>query len=197
MRSSKRTLFVCCLVPVGLVGLACKREERGLRASPPSAAAVRTISLTDFHAGATGSAPSTQQAGGSPIVPGHVSNEYEQNAFAMSEGQRLYEYFNCAGCHFHGGGGIGPPLMDDKWIYGSEPEQIWATVQEGRPNGMPSFRGKIADYQLWQIVAYVRSMSGLANKQAAPGREDHMSGKKPENSAEKMKPQQSTEPRPQ
>ena len=192
MTNSQRVMFF--LVPLGLAVASCKREERGLRVSPPSASAARTISLTDFHAGATGSAPATQQAGGSPIVPGHVSNEYEQNGYAMSEGKRLYNYFNCVGCHFHGGGGIGPPLMDDTWIYGSEPEQIHATILEGRPNGMPAFRGKVADYQVWQIIAYVRSMSGLADKGAAPGRDDHMSGKKPENSTEKMKPQQATEP---
>ena len=28
---------------------------------------------------------------------------------------------------------------------------------------MPSFRGRIPDAQVWQLVAYVRSMSGLAH----------------------------------
>ena len=65
----------------------------------------------------------------------------------MAEGQRLYRWYNCAGCHANGGGGMGPPLMDDKWIYGSEPENIVATILEGRPNGMPSFRGKVPDDQ--------------------------------------------------
>jgi mono/diheme cytochrome c family protein len=27
--------------------------------------------------------------------------------------------------------------MDDKWLYGSEPENIVASILEGRPNGMP------------------------------------------------------------
>ena len=31
--------------------------------------------------------------------------------------------------------------MDDKWIYGYEPEQIFATISQGRPNGMPAFGG--------------------------------------------------------
>ena len=67
---------------------------------------------------------------------------------------------NCTGCHAHGGGAIGPPLMDDSWIYGSHPDQIFATIVEGRPNGMPSFRGKLPDYEIWQLAAYVRSLSG-------------------------------------
>jgi cytochrome c oxidase cbb3-type subunit 3 len=72
--------------------------------------------------------------------------------------------------------------MDDVWIYGSAPENIYATIVEGRPNGMPSFRGKIPDSQIWQIVAYVRSMSGLASQGAAPARSDHMHAKPSEQS---------------
>ena len=39
----------------------------------------------------------------------------------IAEGQRLYNAFNCVGCHAHGGGAIGPALMDDLWIHGSDP----------------------------------------------------------------------------
>ena len=53
---------------------------------------------------------------------------------------------------------------------------------------MPSFRGKIPDYQIWQIAAYVRSMSGLVPKDVAPNRDDHMSGKPPESSTTRLQP---------
>jgi cytochrome c oxidase cbb3-type subunit 3 len=91
--------------------------------------------------------------------------------------------FNCVGCHAHGGGGIGPALMDGSWNYGSAPEQVHESIVQGRPNGMPAFGGKISDRQLWQLVAFVRSMSGLAPKDAAPQRSDHMSVKPPESQA--------------
>src|SRR5438477_6438488 len=126
------------LIALMLVLSACKREERGFRVQPPSAQAVSTISVSELH------------PAGASITPS-VKNEYEENAYAMSEGKRLYESYNCVGCHAHGGGGMGPALMDDVWIYGSAPEQIHATVLEGRPNGMPAFHGKIADHQVWQI----------------------------------------------
>ena len=103
-----------------------------------------------------------------------VVNPYERNAYAVAEGERLFGAYNCTGCHSHGGGGIGPALMDDEWIYGSDPENIFSTIVEGRPNGMPSFRGRIPNYQVWQIAAYVRSMSGLLAKDVAPARDDHM-----------------------
>jgi cytochrome c oxidase cbb3-type subunit III len=108
-------------------------------------------------------------------VPGAASRGgATATASAIAEGKRLYQQFNCVGCHGHGGGGIGPPLMDAEWIHGSEPHVIGTVIVEGSPNGMPAFRGKIPDAQLWQLVAYVRSLSGLLPPDTAPGRSDHM-----------------------
>jgi hypothetical protein len=105
------------------------------------------------------------------------SGSSEANASAVAAGKHLYERFNCVGCHGHGGGGIGPPLLDGEWIHGSEPATIFTVIVEGSPNGMPSFRGKIPEAQVWQLVAYVRSLSGLVPHDAAPGRSDHMQSK--------------------
>jgi cytochrome c oxidase cbb3-type subunit 3 len=114
----------------------------------------------------------------------------------MSEGKRLFSQMNCTGCHANGGGGaIGPALTDDKWIYGSEPDHIFATIVEGRPNGMPAFHGKLPDYEVWQIAAYVRSLSGNVSKDAAPGRNDDMQIGKPENSKKEEKPRNLAAPK--
>lgn len=86
---------------------------------------------------------------------------YINSRHAINEGKRLYAWFNCAGCHANGGGGMGPPLIDAAWIYGSAPENIFTTIMEGRPNGMPAFHGKIPEQEVWKIVAYVRSLGGL------------------------------------
>jgi cytochrome c oxidase cbb3-type subunit 3 len=53
---------------------------------------------------------------------------------------------------------------------------------------MPSFRNKVPNFQVWQLAAYVRSMSGAVSKDVAPGRDDDMSGKQPESSTEKLQP---------
>jgi cytochrome c oxidase cbb3-type subunit III len=157
---------------------ACKREQRPFRVDPPLAERINAKSLVSLAPG--GKAP-----------PPAAKNAYDENAYALSEGKRLYSQFNCVGCHAHGGGGMGPPLMDAKWIYGAEPEQVFATIIEGRPNGMPSFRGRLADFQVWQLCAYLRSMSGLVPRSAAPNRDDDMQGKPPENSVKKQPPKQS------
>jgi mono/diheme cytochrome c family protein len=118
--------------------------------------------------------------------------DYSKNAFALSEGKRLFSYMNCTGCHANGGGGMGPALMDSAWIYGSSPEEVFATVVRGRPNGMPAFGGRLPDYQVWQLAHYVRSMSGLAQRDAAPSRGDRMKHRPPENTIEPAKPRQAT-----
>ena len=161
----------------------CKREERTFRVEPPYLMSVTKVPVTSFGAGGPTTMP----------VP---ANEYEENAYAMAEGKRLFMFFNCVGCHANGGGGMGPPLIDDKWIYGSEPGQVFATIVQGRPNGMPSFMNKIPDHQVWQIAAYVRSMSGLVRKDAAPGRSDHMKNRPPENTIDPKSPTQGGVPSP-
>jgi cytochrome c oxidase cbb3-type subunit 3 len=126
--------------------------------------------------------------GGVPSAIGALLADYQENAYAMNEGKRLFDSYNCSGCHAHGGGSIGPALMDASWIYGSEPPNIFATIVEGRPNGMPSFRGKVPDFQVAQLVAYVRSMSGLAGKISSPSRNDTMNVKPPENTLDELPP---------
>ena len=76
----------------------------------------------------------------------------------------------------------------------SDPANIVATILEGRPNGMPSFRGKIPEQQVWELAAYIRSMSGLLAKDVAPGRTDHMAVKNPENETERRPPKQTATP---
>jgi cytochrome c oxidase cbb3-type subunit 3 len=181
MSSRFHKLPSALLLVLALVG--CKREERNFRGLPSSAAVskppVREVELV---------------AGG--VVPADSGpGPYDENAYAVSQGKTLYNQYNCSGCHFQGGGGIGPPLMDADWIYGSRPENIYETIAEGRPNGMPSFGGKIVPDQIWQIVAYVRSMSGLLRKDVAPGRDDAMQVRPQEQSTEKAKPVQSAIPK--
>jgi cytochrome c oxidase cbb3-type subunit 3 len=99
---------------------------------------------------------------------------HNREAREVSEGHQLFDAFNCSGCHAHGGGGMGPALMDSRWIYGSAPQTIFATIHDGRPNGMPAFGGRIPDDQIWKLVEYVRSMSRQVRFDVIPARDDHM-----------------------
>jgi cytochrome c oxidase cbb3-type subunit 3 len=55
---------------------------------------------------------------------------------------------------------------------------------------MPSVGGRIAEDQVWQIVAYVRSLSGQLRKDVAPSRSDSLPGASPENERDEEKPVQ-------
>jgi cytochrome c oxidase cbb3-type subunit III len=116
----------------------------------------------------------------SALAPGgdaptaNAPSPYLGNAEAISTGRRLFDWYNCSGCHSHGGGNIGPALMDEDWLYGGAPENIFSAIIEGRPNGMPSFRGKLNEQEAWQIVAFVQSLSGAAPFDVTPSRDDHL-----------------------
>jgi cytochrome c oxidase cbb3-type subunit 3 len=164
----------------------CEREERRFN-PPPAAASASAVRVTELQPG-----PPVKSVG--VPSPARGRGPYEENAYGVSQGKTLYNQFNCSGCHSQGGGGMGPPLMDDKWLYGSEPDNIFETIVQGRPNGMPAFGTKIVSDQVWQIVAYVRSMSGLLRKDVAPGRSDDMYIRSQEQATEKMQP--TTDPTP-
>jgi cytochrome c oxidase cbb3-type subunit 3 len=148
-------------IALAAVLAACDREERRFRESPPSAPPAALVRVSALQPGPT-------------LDTTHLGNVYQENAYAVSEGQRLFSWYNCVGCHANGGGGMGPPLMDDEWIYGSAPEQVYRTIVEGRPNGMPSFGTRIPTSQVWMLTAYVRSISGLTPSAARSSRADHM-----------------------
>ncbi len=173
--SAPRLIGVSLLVISATCVTACRREVRAFRPLPAATAPAHGTATSELRPGVY-------------EPPPEVASPFLGNAQGLAEGKRLYESFNCVGCHAHGGGAIGPPLMDDKWIYGGRPAEIFDTIVHGRPNGMPSFAGRLSDAQIWQIVAYVQSMSGQAPKDAAPGRSDHMAGISPESSREPAPP---------
>jgi cytochrome c oxidase cbb3-type subunit 3 len=148
---------------------ACDREERHSRSKPIG----ETVPA--------GESPDTIYPGGSKPLPlDPRAAAYDNNAPALAEGQFLYTKMNCVGCHSHGGGGMGPALMDDEWRYGGRIDQIATSIAEGRPNGMPSWRSKLTDDQIWKLAAYVRSLSGQPSKDAVSSRSEAMSSITPQ-----------------
>jgi cytochrome c oxidase cbb3-type subunit III len=154
MSSPCRASLAALVLLLTLAG--CDREERHSRPKPFG----ETIP--------TGAQPTPVRAA-----------QYERTAFDIAEGQRLYSWMNCVGCHAFGGGGMGPPLMDEEWRYGGRIDQIAATIQQGRPNGMPAFRHRLTETQVWQLAAFVRSLSGQVRKDAVGGRTDDISNRDP------------------
>jgi cytochrome c oxidase cbb3-type subunit 3 len=169
--------------------VSCKREQRVFSVSPAEAAVDEGNPNTAQHAGGTAASATTNSSTASRAP----QPDLDSNAYDLSQGKQLYQRMNCAGCHANGGGGsIGPALSDDVWIYGWHPQIIFDSIVFGRPNGMPSFGGRMTDHQVWQLVGYVRSLSGIASSQATPGRGDEMTGAPPPNSIGPAHPMSST-----
>ncbi|HEX3851153.1 MAG TPA: c-type cytochrome [Polyangiaceae bacterium] len=155
-----RLLGAATLALCALFG-ACQREERRFN-EPPSASRLDPDPVR------------ARELDRAELV------RYSHDAWAMSEGARLFAQMNCDGCHSHGGGGgMGPPLMDSKWIYGSSLEDIEQSILGGRPRGMPAYSTRLSPQQAWQLVAYVRSLSGHAPRSAEPTRDDNLSVRPP------------------
>jgi cytochrome c oxidase cbb3-type subunit 3 len=96
--------------------------------------------------------------GGIEVTSAHL-NPYTTDAVALQDGRRLFNWYNCSGCHGgHAGGGMGPSLRDETWIYGNQDSQIFDSIAQGRSNGMPAWGTKIPEDQIWQLVAYIKSM---------------------------------------
>jgi cytochrome c oxidase cbb3-type subunit III len=143
----------------------CKREQRTLRDEPAQQAVFVTARQGSLVPG-----------GATPEIG--VKSPAEGNAYSINEGQRLFSWYNCAGCHGpNGGGAIGPPLTSKKLTYGSEPENIYDTISRGRPKGMPSWGSRVPQGEIWELVAYIRSLSGSEPKNASPARTDNMEAK--------------------
>lgn len=86
-------------------------------------------------------------------------NPYAKDRIAMREGRRLFNWYNCSGCHGdHGGGGMAPSLRDSTWIYGGTDARIFNSIVQGRTKGMPAWGQKLPAEQIWKLVAYIRSL---------------------------------------
>ena len=97
--------------------------------------------------------------GGVPFPP-PIKNPEAGDPAAIQRGMQAFVSMNCVGCHApNGGGGMGPALSERQFIYGREPANIYLSIQQGRPNGMPAWGQMLPANATWDLVAYIRSIS--------------------------------------
>lgn len=92
-------------------------------------------------------------AGG--MLPGADSllNPLAGDSAAVVDGGKLFDGFNCSGCH----PGAGPALTDGRWKYGGTDGQIFTSIYFGRARGMPAYGGAVPRESIWRIVAWLRA----------------------------------------
>jgi mono/diheme cytochrome c family protein len=143
-------------------------------------------------------APSTDKAnaGGSPIdtaksaAKGSLKSAYPDFAKVADEGHQKFTAAGCNGCHGGtGGGGMGPPLTNQVWVYGKDDDTLFRLVALGSDElqkqgysrigtetvvgPMPPMGGVVkSNDDLWKIIAWIRSVNpsstGASSGSAAP-----------------------------
>lgn len=103
--------------------------------------------------------------GGSPEHPmmGHSD--------AVETGHGLFSSM-CAGCHGTGGeGGRGPNLEDGQLVRQKDDHSLFDVIRKGVPGSeMPAFN--LPDEQIWELLAFVHSLSAPAAQSKVPGDPD-------------------------
>lgn len=65
----------------------------------------------------------------------------------------------CAACHnADATGGIGPNLRAATLKYGSKPGDLYDSIANGRPNGMPPFLQQLGGDRISKVVAFLASL---------------------------------------
>ena len=139
------------LLVLGAVGITAATSYAP--SSAPLQAAVRDTARFVAH-------PEHMQAG--RVVPRdtlHLRNPFEGNADAVATGAKLYVAYNCVDCHgADGSGAMAPAFSDGRWHFGGSASEVYESIFEGRPDGMPAWGGLIDDASIWRLVSYVRSL---------------------------------------
>ncbi len=118
------------------------------------------ISLS-YPEGVAAIVPLGFSTGEAPPLALSTQNPLASDPTAAQEGKKLFAVMNCAGCHgYDAKGGMGPDLTDTAWRYGGTPIEIYKSIYEGRPQGMPAWGNALPPNTLWQLVAYVQSLGG-------------------------------------
>ena len=94
------------------------------------------------------------------VKPIEVKNPYEGDKNAIATGAKLFIGYNCLDCHgADGSGAMGPSFQDGRWHFGGSPAEVFESIYQGRPDGMPAWGGRISNDQIWMLTAYVRSLA--------------------------------------
>lgn len=84
----------------------------------------------------------------------------------IAEGKAIFEA-NCVACHNpKGEGNIGPNLTDKNWIYGFDIKDVFKTIKNGTPNGMPEHNSKFNPVQIQKVSSFVLSLPETKGKVA-------------------------------
>jgi cytochrome c oxidase cbb3-type subunit 3 len=168
--SGKSRLAWAVLVCAPALFAGCQRNEQDLRGAGAGDASLRQPQVSTGVMDTTGLPPEGALARvaigdlagiGNNTLDADVRSPYAGDPAAIKQGQDLFVGMNCAACHSYDlKGGMGPDLTDTYWRYGGSPANIYKSIFEGRPQGMPAWGRALPQAMIWRVVAYIESKGG-------------------------------------
>ena len=115
----------------------------------------------------------TQNAGGARAPARVTKNPLEGNRDAIRNGGAMFRN-RCAGCHGPDARGYVGPDLTGLWASGVADDRIFDTVRRGVPGtDMPAADPeRVPDREIWQVLAYVRTVAASTPQQALTGSPD-------------------------
>ena len=115
----------------------------------------------------------TQNAGGARPPARVTKNPLEGNRDAIRNGGAMFRN-RCAGCHGPDARGYVGPDLTGLWASGVADDRIFDTVRRGVPGtDMPAADPeRVPDREIWQVLAYVRTVAASTPQQALAGSPD-------------------------
>jgi len=95
-----------------------------------------------------------------------LKNPIPSDAASIEEGKKLYGR-HCASCHGPAGkgdggmalsGGTPANLTDETWDHGSTDGEIFVAIRDGTSSDMESYKEKLTEKQIWNLVNFIRSL---------------------------------------
>jgi cytochrome c oxidase cbb3-type subunit 3 len=53
---------------------------------------------------------------------------------------------------------MAPAFVDGRWHFGGSAADVYESIYEGRPDGMPAWGGLLDRASIWRLVTYVKSL---------------------------------------
>jgi mono/diheme cytochrome c family protein len=183
-----RSLGTVAILGFGLscpVAFAAEDTPSQPGASTPPAATSPQPNAPSPSAGGNAPATGGEAAGGGKTPTetatntekGQLKSPYQDFAKVADEGHQKFMSAGCNGCHGGtGGGGMGPPLTNEIWVYGKDDDTLFRLIALGsdglKKQGysrkgsesvvgpMPTM-GSVAksDDDVWKIIAWIRSIN--------------------------------------
>lgn len=155
----KRTVIIIAVLILVVIAVALWRiTQPGAAPGPMLASAYNGMVSAErlMRVPVTGIYPGGTSQGLDPNMQNPLANDPD----AVARGEKDFDTFNCSGCHMaRGGGGMGPALSNDRWIYRDSPANIYLDIAQGRSAGMPAFGAMLPDRTIWELVAYIQNIS--------------------------------------